>query len=426
MREGTLASGKCLSEAQWRQVLKLSEELAELPSHERQAFLDSAGVSPEIAREVLTLVDEFSSLQGSLANAGEWIGKFEITGSLGRGGMGHVLSARDTELDRNVALKFLTPDTTMDPEATQKLLREAQTASALNHPNIVTIHEVIRSGSSIAIVMELVEGHSVRQLCEKRLPIEQVIGIGQQIARALAAAHAKGIVHRDIKPENIILRQDGCAKVLDFGLARRVSNSPENSNASVPAGTLRYMSPEQARSEPATSASDVFSLGLVLHELLTGRHAFPEDTPLETAHAIMTKEPSGELPRDVPAELRRLIKSMLAKVASDRPSAGQVAAQLDEILAVIEGPLAEARRTRAGRRSRWVLTLATVLAIAGAIVWFTKGKRDAGDLTDLTIKPLTSQPGWELAPALSPDGGCDRIHVECQAGRYTADLREAG
>ena len=404
MREGTLASGKCLSEAQWRQVLKLSEELAELPSHERQTFLDSAGVSPEIVREVLTLVDEFSSLQGSLANAGECIGKFEITGSLGRGGMGHVLSARDTELDRNVALKFLTPDTTMDPEATQKLLREAQTASALNHPNIVTIHEVIHSGSSIAIVMELVEGHSVRQLCEKRLPIEQVIAIGQQIARALAAAHAKGFVHRDIKPENIILRQDGCAKVLDFGLARRVSNLPENSNASLPAVTLRYMSPEQARSEQATSASDVFSLGLVLHELLTGQHAFPEDTPLETAHAIMTKEPSGELPRDVPAELRRLSKSMLAKVASERPSAGQVAAQLDEILAVIEEPLAKARRTHAGRRSRWVLTLATVLAIAGAIVWFTKLKRDGGDLTDLTIKPLTSQPGWELAPALSPDG----------------------
>ena len=187
----------------------------------------------------------------------------------------------------------------MDPDATQKLLREAQTTSALNHPNIVTIHEVIRSGSSIAIVMELVEGDSARELCEKRLPDEQVIGIGQQIARALAAAHANGIVHRDIKPENIILRQDGCVKVLDFGLARRASISPENSSIGLEAGTLCYMSPEQTRGQPATSASDVFSLALVLHELLTGRHAFPEDTPVETAHAIMTKEPSGELPGDV-------------------------------------------------------------------------------------------------------------------------------
>ena len=307
--------------------------------------------------------------------------------------MGYVLSARDTELDREVALKFLTPDITMDSDATQKLLREAQTASALNHPNIVTIYEVIRSGSSIAIVMELVEGESLRQLCEKRLPLEQAIDIGRQIARALAAAHAQGIVHRDIKPENIILRQDGCLKVLDFGLARRVSNSPENSSGAIGAGTLCYLSPEQARSEPTTSASDIFSLGLVLHELITGRHAFPEDTPLETAHAITTKEP-GELPGDIPGALRWLIESMLAKAASQRPSAAQVAAQMDGILAV-----REAHRVHAERRIWWIPAVAAVLAVAGASVWFTKGERDAGDLTNLTMKPLTAQPGWELGPA---------------------------
>ena len=149
-----------LSHEQWKQVLKLCEELVELPSDERKAFLDSAGVSPEVAREVLTQLEEFSALSWPPANAGELFGKFEITGSLGRGGMGYVLSAQDTELNRRVALKFLSSDITMDPDATQKLLREAQTTSALNHPNIVTIHEVIRSGSSIAIVMELVEGHS--------------------------------------------------------------------------------------------------------------------------------------------------------------------------------------------------------------------------------------------------------------------------
>lgn len=394
-----------LSEEQWRQVLKYSEELAEWPPYRRQAFLDSAGVSPEIAREVLTLVDEFSSVQESPVNTGEWIGKFEITGTLGRGGMGRVLSARDAELDRMVALKFLTPDITIDPEATQKLLREAQTASALNHPNIVTIHEVIRSGSSIAIVMELVEGQSLRQLCEKQLPIGQVIDIGQQIARALAVAHAHGFVHRDIKPENIILRQDGCVKVLDFGLARRISNAREHSNASLPGGTPRYMSPEQAQGEPSTSASDIFSLGLVMHELLTGRHAFPESTPIETAHAIITKQPSTELLRDAPAELRRLVKSMLAKPASERPSAGQVAAQLDDILALVEGPLTDPRHTSAGWRSPWLLLAsAAVLVLAGALIWFTKARRDNKELTELTINPITSQAGWELAPALSPDG----------------------
>jgi Tol biopolymer transport system component len=246
--------------------------------------------------------------------------------------------------------------------------------------------------------MELVEGQPVRQLCEKPLPIEQAVRIGQQIARALAAAHAKGIVHRDIKPENIILRQDGCVKVLDFGLARRVSNAPAHSDASVAGGTLRYMSPEQTRGEPATSASDVFSLGLVLHELINGRHAFPEDTPVETAHAILTKNPSGEMPHNVPEELRWLIRSMLAKAGSERPIAAQVAGQLDGILAILQEPPA------ARRRGWWIVTLAAVLAVAGVITWLAKSKGDTGDLSDLSIKPLTSQPGWELGPALSPNG----------------------
>ena len=156
--------------------------------------------------------------------------------------------------------------------------------------------------------------------------------------------------------------------------------------------------PRQTRGEPATSASDVFSLGLVLHEVLTGQHAFLEDTPLETAHAIMTKELSGELPSDVPAQLRHLIRSMLAKVAADRPTAAQVAAQLEEALAI-----RKAHTARAGRRRWWILAL-TMLAVAGGSVWFAKGKPDAGGLTDLTMKPLTSQPGWEWAPALSPNG----------------------
>ena len=406
---------------------------AQMTLTERQSFLDSASSDAEIMREVLLLLEQ-SEVQApepvgrdaiptpgsQLFSEGQSYGKFEITGSLGRGGMGQVFSARDTELGRNVALKFLTPSATMHSESTRKLLREAQTASALNHPNIVTIYEVIRSGSSTAIVMELVEGQSVRKYCEKRLPIEKVIPIGQQIARALAAAHTQEIVHRDIKPENIIVRPDGGVKVLDFGLARQVLKPSENSNASLPAGTLRYMSPEQARGEAATSADDVFSLGLVLHELLTGHHAFPEDTPVQTVLAIMVKDPRSELPPDVPVELRRLIQSMLAKNASNRPSAGRVAAQLDEILAVREAPDA-----RAGQRRWWILTLALLLAAAGGAVWLTKSKWDAGDLADLTIKPLTSLPGWEWAPA-SPGRRCHCIHMDCQAGSFPADLREAG
>ena len=298
MIEGSLANDD-LGDEQWREVLRLAEEAAALPLHERKGFLESSGAAPEIVAEALTLAGEFTSVSERPSVTGARIGKFEITGTLGRGGMGEVYAARDTELGRKVALKFLTADSAAHSEATRKFLREAQTASALNHPNIVTIHEVVRSGSSTAIVMELVEGESLRQICRAGMPVEKAIDIGRQIARALAAAHAEGIIHRDIKPENIILRPDGCVKVLDFGLARQ-PGSLQHSTATLQAGTLRYMSPEQARSEMLTSATDIFSFGLVLHELLTGQHAFPESTPLETAHAILVKEPSGELPRGIP------------------------------------------------------------------------------------------------------------------------------
>jgi serine/threonine protein kinase len=292
------------------------------------------------------------------------------------------------------------------PEAIQKFIREAQTASALNHPNIITIHEVIRSESGIAIVMELVEGKALRELCGTQLPVPQILDIGRQIGRALAAAHARGIVHRDIKPENIILRPDGCVKVLDFGLARQALSTGFSFNSSMPAGTLRYMSPEQARSEPAASASDIFSFGLVLHELATGKHAFPGDSPLETAHAILTREPSGPLPADLPANLRRLILSMLSKWPNARPNAADVVRQLDEALASVESSSHEARWRKAflGRQRFWLALVAASLVISSAIAWFARGKRDGQELSDLTVRPLTSQAGWESAPALSPDG----------------------
>jgi len=206
MKDGPFA----LSDEEWREILRLAEEASALPSGEREEFLQSSGAAPEMIAEVLMLAGEFTSAADRPAEAGARFGKFAITGSLGRGGMGEVYAARDTELGRTVALKFLPPDSTVRRDS---ILREAQTASALNHPNIVTIHEVVRSGSSIGIVMELVEGQSLREACWKRVPLDKAIDIGRQIARALAAAHAAGIIHRDIKPENMILRNDGCVRI---------------------------------------------------------------------------------------------------------------------------------------------------------------------------------------------------------------------
>jgi serine/threonine protein kinase len=394
-----------LSEEQWRDVLKLAEEVADLPSHERKAFLESSQAGPEIAREALALANEFTAAAPPHA-AGMQIGRFVITGSLGHGGMGEVFSAQDTELNRSVALKFLTPDTTLLPEAIQNFIHEAQTASALNHPNIVTVHEVMRSESRIAIVMELVEGKSLRELCGSPLPVSQIIDIGGQIARGLAAAHARGIVHRDIKPENILVRADGCVKVLDFGLARQAPKDGHSSNLTLPAGTLRYLSPEQARTERASSASDIFSFGLVLYELATSKHAFPADSPLETAHAILTREPSGPLPPNLPESLQRLIGSMLSKSPAARPTAEQVVHQLGAIQRTIESPSRQASHvhTLSPRQRFWLGALAASLAISAVFIWSARGKRDGQELVDLTIKPLTSQSGWEAAPALSPDG----------------------
>ena len=389
----------------WQTAWQIYSALREMPQSERQSFLDASSSDPEIISQVSLLLEQSEEhapdppTPHATHAIGSQVSRYVLLSELGRGGMGQVFSARDTELGRSVALKFLHFESAAHSEAAQKLLREAQIASALNHVNVVTIYEVIRSESSIAIVMELVQGQSLREFCKQRLPLEEVIPIGRQIARALATAHLSGIVHRDIKPENIIVRPDGCVKVLDFGLARQVSKLPDLSNASLPAGTLRYMAPEQGRGEAATSASDVFSFGLVLYELLAGQHAFPRKTPIETAHAILMSQQPGELPHDVPVDLQRLTSSMLASDASKRPDVRQVAAQLDEI----QGPR-KVPHIRAASRRWWIPAVAALVAIAAAGLWLTRSRSGSDDLSDLTITPLTAQAGWEGAPALSPDG----------------------
>src|SRR5262245_36590128 len=255
-----------LDKGQWRTVLELYQKAGQLPADQWRPFLDSFGHSPEIIHEVLALLDERSrNTVGSAATPAAtadltdtMVGHFLISGRLGRGGMGEVYLARDTQLGRSVALKFLAPEVTGVRSAVQKLIREARAASALNHPNIVTIHEVIQSQSRVGIVMELVEGRALRELCGTPLPVRDVVRIGRQVAGALAAAHSLIIVHSDIKPENVILRPDGCVKVLDFGLARLPAAAGESSGwtsqSGLAVGSLRYMSPEQARAERLTGA----------------------------------------------------------------------------------------------------------------------------------------------------------------------------
>jgi eukaryotic-like serine/threonine-protein kinase len=401
---------------EWNRLFEVFHAAREKSGGERVAVLEAAcGESTLLRKAVEELLREDEAANGFLSEPlfsalnsepraspvvpGQRLGRYITVALIGRGGMGEVWSAQDTDLDRLVALKFLTSETLagLDP---QQITREAKAASALNHHGIVTIHEVVQSGSTPAIVMELVEGTPLREVCGKPLPIPEVLAIGLQIAEALAVAHASSVIHGDIKPENIFVRPDHYVKLLDFGLARKLTTENIALGFGPPLGTLRYMSPEQARAEPLSPASDVFSLGLVLFELLAGRHAFPAASPLDTAQGILEKEavaPSSLNP-DVPARLDLLIRTMLAKEPSARPTAVEVVRTLRE--------LHSPRKVRPDRRPevwKWVIA-AVLLLVACFAGWRWKQaqlKESASTFRQLTTLVPENR---ATAAAISPDG----------------------
>ncbi len=281
------------------------------------------------------------------AFAGRAIGAYDQLALVGRGGMGVVYAARDTRLGRKVAVKLLRPALTGNPDALRRFEQEARAASSLNHPNIVTIYEIGEFDGRRFLVMEFVEGRSLASMTGTRPEVTTVARIGAQLARALAVAHAAGIVHRDIKPENVIVRDDGYVKLLDFGLARLLSpaagaaGAPHDpsSNPHLIPGTPRYMSPEQARGEPAGSASDVFSLGVVLYELVTGTHPFESASTLGVLHAIASRPPAPLDPAAIPARAVRLLTRMLDKSPGRRPAAHEVEAELTRVAAGARDPI---------------------------------------------------------------------------------------
>ncbi len=267
---------------------------------------------------------------------GQTLGHYRIIEKVGAGGMGEVYQAEDSQLRRRVALKFLPERIVADPTAVERFVREARAASALNHPNIVTIHEIGETGANRFIVMEFIVGSTLRKMVGQGMDLASLARIGEQVAKALSVAHAAGIVHRDIKPDNIMVRDDGYVKVLDFGLARLVptGSSPTFATADTAAGTVlgtaRYMSPEQARGEMTDSATDMFSFGIVLYELSTGRHPFPADSQIGVLHAILSQTPlpPSRLNAQVPAVFDSLILRLLEKDARLRPAASEVESEL--------------------------------------------------------------------------------------------------
>ena len=263
---------------------------------------------------------------------GARLGPYEVLGPLGAGGMGEVYRARDTRLGREVALKVLPDEVSSDRQRLARFQQEARIASSLNHPNIITIHDVGESGGTSFIVMELAEGRTLRSLLASGpLATRRLLEVGVQVADGLAKAHAAGMVHRDLKPENVMLTGDGLVKILDFGLAKldpATSPSASDEQATLErltepgtvVGTVGYMSPEQAGGDAVDFRSDQFALGAILYELATGRGPFQRRTPAETITAILREEPAslGSLNPQTPPGLARIVERCLAKAPSRR------------------------------------------------------------------------------------------------------------
>jgi eukaryotic-like serine/threonine-protein kinase len=264
---------------------------------------------------------------------GAQLGPYQILSPLGAGGMGEVHLAEDTRLKRKVALKVLPDSLAQDKERLRRFEQEAFAASALNHPNILTIYEFGVEGATHFLATEFIDGETLRARLERARPsLTEALDIAVQTAQALAAAHAAHIIHRDIKPENVMLRKDGIVKVLDFGLAKLVEPAPLDAEAETRKlgltqagtvmGTVAYMSPEQARGKTVDARTDIFSLGVMLYEMLARRQPFTGKTVNHVIVAILEQEPPP-LAQDVPAELARILKQMLAKPADDRYASAQ-------------------------------------------------------------------------------------------------------
>src|ERR1035437_1082523 len=340
---------------------------------------------------------------------GKRIAHFDTTGKLGEGGMGVVYEAIDRHLDRHIALKILPPAKVADPARKQRFLREAKAASALNHPNIITIYDISAADGLDYIAMELVPGRTLEDLLATRHPkVPETLKYAVQIAGALAAAHAAGIVHRDLKPANVMVTESGLVKVLDFGLAKLTDESEVTeadatrteralTEEGAVVGSAAYMSPEQAEGRKVDARSDIFSFGLVLYEMLSGKRAFRAATRMATLAAVLNQEPRplGEIAPGLPKELERIVTRCLRKDLVRRSqSMAEIKIALEELKEETESgasmSMAPAAR-RPANHWRWTAIPAAVLALCAALFFLLPRFRETqAPLKDV---PLTSYNG---------------------------------
>jgi Tol biopolymer transport system component len=376
---------------QWREAWTLYRQMRTIRSDERLAFLSQHCSDPEILIRLQAIAqdpDHDPPEPPPWPRTGTLLRHYEITDQLGRGGMGEVYAATDTILRRPVAIKILPARVREMPRAVERFINEARASSALNHPFIVTIYEFIEEPDTLAIVMEMISGLTLREAFADPIPTDRVVELACQVAEALAAAHARGITHRDIKPENIMLRPDGYIKVVDFGLAELAEAVPEHATPSRAAigGTLPYMSPEQADCQQLSPATDIYSLGVVMAELVLGEHPFRR---FEQVKDLQEKLPSAIAP---------LVGRMLSTQATLRPTAGDVAGELRKLQVELRGPPQPPNLSK-----RRLYALGSVFVLGFALYLIRLALRPSGDQSSVP-EPFTSLPGREDTPSFSPDG----------------------
>ena len=354
--------------------------------------------------------------------AGTKLRPYEIVGAIGAGGMGEVYRARDTRLGREVAVKVLPASFASDPDRLRRFEQEARAVAALNHPNILAIHDIGTHEGTPFLVTELLEGQTLREcLGEGALPLRKAIDIAVQAAHGISAAHERGIIHRDLKPANIFLTSDGRVKILDFGLAKlteKEAQTPgETQGATLTAGgatepgvvlgTIGYMSPEQVRGKPADGRSDIFALGTILYEMLSGRRAFEKDSSADTMAAILKEDPpelSSEA-RKIPPALDRIVRHCLEKNPAERfQSARDLAFNL-ESLSGASTTSAPALASRKYPARKWLVPLVAALialAIGAAGEWLFV--RRSGGVAGISYRPMSFQPEAVFNARFAPDG----------------------
>ncbi len=360
--------------------------------------------------------------RGASVWTGQRFGVYQLHERIGVGGMGEVYRARDSRLDRPVAIKVLPREFSADTDRLARFEREARVLASLNHRNIATIHGLEERDGVLALVMELVEGTTLaNRLTRGAMPPAEAIGAARQIADALDAAHEKGIVHRDLKPANVMLTPGGVIKVLDFGLARHVADpaaaGPDTQTMTfartqegLVMGTAAYMSPEQARGQAVDKRTDIWAFGCVLYEMLTGRAAFARETISDTIAALLERDPDWQaLPPAAPAAVHKLLQRCLVKAPASRlRDIGDARIELEELAATRQDPAA----LQDGRPARrvWTWTTAGLVCgalIAGAITWLTPRRESSIELPaqfTLSFREQMDDTAVTTVPAPSPDG----------------------